>query len=72
VTEETESIINSEIMKRISKLEEQQSRISDKERIADLEIKMSKLWDLFVSYTPTKQEKLSKAGQRFGSVLLQK
>ncbi len=72
MTEENKSIIDSEIIKRIKILEEQQSRISDRERIAELEIKISKLWGMLVSYTPTKQEKLSKHGKAFGSMLLQK
>lgn len=35
-------------------------------RVADLEVKMSKLWSLLVEQTPRKQDKLSKYGRRFG------
>jgi peptidoglycan hydrolase CwlO-like protein len=35
-------------------------------RIADLEVKMAKLWALLVETTPMGKEKLSKFGRRFG------
>jgi len=35
-------------------------------RVAELEIKMSKLWELLLTTTPTGQEKLSRFGKRFG------
>lgn len=35
-------------------------------RVADLEVKMAKLWDLLTERTPRKQDKLSKFGRRFG------
>lgn len=35
-------------------------------RVAELELKMSKLWALLIDYTPRKQEKLSKFGKKFG------
>lgn len=35
-------------------------------RVADLEVKMAKLWGLLVEQTPRKQDKLSKYGRRFG------
>jgi len=35
-------------------------------RVADLEVKMAKLWDLLTTTTPSGQEKLSKVGRRFG------
>ncbi len=69
--DEIHSVIDSEILKRIDKLEKEML-VSDKERLAELEIKMSKLWGMLVSYTPTKQEKLSKHGKAFGSILLGK
>lgn len=65
------SVVDIELLKRIEKLEKQMD-ISDKERLAELEVKMSKLWGMLVSYTPTKQEKLSKHGKAFGSILLER
>jgi len=35
-------------------------------RIADLEVKMAKLWGLLVETTPAKKEKLTKYGKMFG------
>jgi len=35
-------------------------------RIADLEVKMAKLWALLVETTPSNKEKLTKFGKRFG------
>lgn len=36
------------------------------ERVADLEVKMAKLWTLLLETTPRGQDKLSKFGKRFG------
>lgn len=36
------------------------------ERVADLEVKMAKLWALLLETTPRGQDKLSKFGRRFG------
>ncbi len=38
----------------------------EKERLADLEVKMSKLWGLLLETTPSGKEKVSKFGRRFG------
>lgn len=38
----------------------------EKGRLADLEVKMAKLWALLIEYTPNNKEKLSKFGKRFG------
>ena len=38
----------------------------EKSRLADLEVKMAKLWSLLVETTPLGKEKLSKIGRRFG------
>jgi len=35
-------------------------------RVAELEVKMAKLWTMLTTVTPNGQEKLSKAGKRFG------
>lgn len=35
-------------------------------RIADLEVKMAKLWALLVEVTPSNKEKLTKFGRMFG------
>ena len=35
-------------------------------RIADLEVKMSKLWNLLITQTPRGEDKLSKYGKVFG------
>jgi len=35
-------------------------------RVADLEVKMSKLWNLLTAQTPNGEDKLSKFGKRFG------
>ena len=36
------------------------------ERIAELEIKIAKLWSMLTEVSPTGREKLSKFGRRFG------
>lgn len=38
----------------------------EKARLADLEVKMAKLWGLLIETTPLGKEKLSKFGRRFG------
>jgi len=38
----------------------------EKERLADLEVKMAKLWSLLIEQTPNGRDKLSKFGRRFG------
>lgn len=38
----------------------------EKARLADLEVKMAKLWGLLVETTPLGKDKLSKFGKRFG------
>ena len=38
------------------------------ERIAELEIKIAKLWSLLIEVTPTGKERLSKFGRRFGGM----
>lgn len=38
----------------------------EKSRLADLEVKMAKLWSMLVETTPAGKEKLSKFGRRFG------
>lgn len=35
-------------------------------RVAELEVKMAKLWGMLTTVTPTGEEKLSKTGKRFG------
>jgi len=35
-------------------------------RVAELEVKMAKLWTMLTTVTPNGQEKLSKVGKRFG------
>jgi hypothetical protein len=40
--------------------------VEEKARIADLEVKMAKLWSLLVEQTPLGKDKLSKFGRRFG------
>jgi len=52
--------------------EDYKAKLNELERIAELEIKVSKLWGMLVSYTPKGNEKLSKHGKAFGSILLQK
>ncbi len=37
-------------------------------RIAELELKMSKLWSMLLETTPTGKEKLSKFGRKFGGM----
>lgn len=38
----------------------------EKGRLADLEVKMAKLWGLLIETTPLGKEKLSKFGRKFG------
>jgi hypothetical protein len=38
------------------------------ERIAELEVKMSKLWMLLTEVSPTGKERLSKYGRKFGGM----
>jgi len=38
----------------------------EKARLADLEVKMAKLWGLLVETTPLGKDKLSKYGKKFG------
>ena len=40
----------------------------EKQRLADLEVKMAKLWTLLIETTPLGKEKLSKFGKRFGGM----
>lgn len=48
-------------------------RAEQGERIAELEVKMAKLWALLVSNDNIKKEdRLTKQGKEFGSVLLKK
>ena len=37
-------------------------------RLADLEIKMAKLWSILIESTPAGKDKLSKYGKRFGGM----
>lgn len=41
----------------------------EKERIADLEVKLKKLWELLTEKTPNNKDKLSRVGRRFGGQL---
>jgi len=43
----------------------------DKETLAELSIKMAKLWALLLEKTPNGKEKLSKTGKRYGGKLQQ-
>ena len=42
--------------------------VEEKARLADLEVKMAKLWALLVETTPLGKDKLSKIGRRFGGM----
>ena len=73
--EESQSIINMQILEKLEKLEKDYAVLLEKNppstvefanRVADLEVKMAKLWALLIDYTPKNQEKLSKFGKRFG------
>lgn len=43
----------------------------DKDTLAELSIKMAKLWALLLEKTPNGKEKLSKTGKRYGGKLQQ-
>ena len=47
-------------------LELQRVPINHEERIAELEIKMSKLWSMLTEISPTGKERLNKQGRMFG------
>jgi len=48
-----------------------ETKPSDAERLAELEIKMAKLWSLLISNNNAKKEdRITKEGKKFGSVLL--
>ena len=61
-----------EIKKDISEIRQELAKKPDKlekdvyERLADLEVKMGKLWALLLEETPNKKTKLSKFGRLFG------
>jgi len=61
-----------EIKKDISEIRQELAKKPDKlerdvyERLADLEVKMGKLWTLLLEETPNKKTKLSKFGRLFG------
>lgn len=38
----------------------------DRERLADLEVKMAKLWGILLETTPKGKDKLTRFGKRFG------
>lgn len=75
ILEENQSITQEEIFERLAELNKKIEELPLKtppstqefaNRVADLEVKMAKLWALLVEYTPRNQEKLSKMGRRFG------
>ncbi len=55
---------------KISELEERLKRDSNpkdtQERLAELEVKMAKLWSLLTTVTPNGQDKLNRYGKLFG------
>jgi len=78
LVEETISHIRAENVKLKLDIEEQNKKIDnlmfnkpnglsveENKRLADLEVKMSKLWTMLVEQTPTGKEKLNKFGRNF-------
>lgn len=48
------------------RLKKDQNPKDTQERLAELEVKMNKLWTLLTTTTPNGQDKLSKYGKMFG------
>ena len=71
VLEQLQELHNEEIKKTISKIDiilatkPDYLSIEEKTRLADLEIKMTKLWSILLEQTPTGKDKLSKVGRTF-------
>lgn len=58
--------VNQELLKQLEELKKEKIPPKMEERVADLEIKLSKLWSMLIEYTPNNKEKLTKFGKRFG------
>lgn len=58
--------MNAKVAQLEAKLKEEKKADGHAERIADLEIKMGKLWGMLTDKTPAGGDKLSKYGRMFG------
>lgn len=58
--------LNVKIAELEERLKKDQNPKDTQERLAELEVKMNKLWTLLTTTTPNGQDKLSKYGKMFG------